>query len=85
MSALVSVIDGAAIVSVGAVVVVDRAGGRGLWVMAAACVAVVPVTVPSPTVNVSLASTTVSPLIVTDTSCDSPAVPAKCSVVVTSV
>ena len=46
-------------------------------VMAAIWVAVVPVTVPRFTVKVSLASTTVSPLIVTDTLCDSPTVPAK--------
>src|SRR5207237_5823692 len=46
---------------------------------------VVPVTSPSVTENVSLASTTVSPLIVTVTSCDSPAAPVKCMLVVSSV
>ena len=59
-------IDGAAIVSVAlsslliVPVAVEPCGdGRGLR-------AVVPLTVPRSTVNVSLASTTVSPLIVTD-------------------
>ena len=54
-------------------------------VIAAICVAVVPVTAPRLTENVSLASTIVSPLIVTVTLCDSPTVPAKCSVVVSNV
>ncbi len=84
-SAFVSVIAGALIdsVAVSSLVIVPVA--VAVLVMAAIWVAVVPLTAPRFTVNVSLSSTTVSPLIVTDTSCDSPTVPAKCSVVVFSV
>ncbi len=80
--AFVSVIEGAVIVNVvlSSLVIVPVA--LAPVVMAASCTALVLVTSPRVTLNVSLSSTTVSPLMVTDTLCDSPTVPLKCSVAV---
>ncbi len=69
-STFVSVIAGALIVSVAVSSLVIVPVAVAVLVMAAIWVAVVSLTAPRFTVNVSLASTTVSPLIVTDTSCD---------------
>ena len=81
-SALVSVIAGAEMLKVALSSLLMVPVADAVLVMAAIWVAVVPVTAHQVHREGLVGSTTVSPLIVTDTSCDSPTVPAKWIVVV---